>query len=90
MTEHGRVLSSGPLSVFSSLGIPCLANIAFSLGMTDLADVDFTISTSGKQLYLSMCSSRKYPYPPHGRSLEIPKGRGDQRLKFPRVVGAQV
>ena len=28
---------------------------------------------------------------PHGRSREIPKGRGGaQRLKFPRVVGAQV
>ena len=24
----------------------------------------------------NMCSSRKNPYPPHGRSLEIPRGRG--------------
>ena len=23
-----------------------------------------------------MCSSRKNPYPPHGKSLEIPRGRG--------------
>ena len=23
-----------------------------------------------------MCSSRKNPYPPHGRSLEIARGRG--------------
>ena len=29
-----------------------------------------------------MCSSRKYPYPPHGRSLEIPKGRGVLKAKF--------
>jgi len=34
-----------------------------------------------------MCGSRKYPYPPHGRSLEIPRGRGVQRQKFPRGVG---
>ena len=25
---------------------------------------------------VQMCSSRKNPYPPHGRSLEIPRGRG--------------
>jgi len=36
-----------------------------------------------------MCGSRKYPYPslPHGRSLEIPRGRGVQRKKFSRGVG---
>ena len=28
-----------------------------------------------------MCSSRKNPYPPHGRSLEIPRGRGVLRGK---------
>ena len=27
-----------------------------------------------KALHLKMCSSRKYPYPPHGRSMEIPRG----------------
>ena len=25
---------------------------------------------------MKMCSSRKKPYPPHGRTLEIPRGRG--------------
>jgi len=34
-----------------------------------------------------MYGSRKYPYPPHGRSLEIPRGRGVQRQKFPREWG---
>jgi len=34
-----------------------------------------------------LCGSRKYPYPPHGRSTEIPRGRGVQRQKFPRGVG---
>ena len=29
-----------------------------------------------------MCSSRKNPYPPHGRSLEIPRGRGVLKAKF--------
>ena len=29
-----------------------------------------------------MCSSRKNPYPPHGRSLEIPKGRGVLKAKI--------
>ena len=28
-----------------------------------------------------MCGSRKNPYPPHGRSLEIPRGRGGGVLK---------
>ena len=29
-----------------------------------------------------MCSSRNNPYPPHGRSLEIPRGRGVLKAKF--------
>ena len=29
-----------------------------------------------------LCSSRKNPYPPHGRSLEIPRGRGVLKAKF--------
>ena len=29
-----------------------------------------------------MCSSRKNPYLPHGRSLEIPRGRGVLKAKF--------
>ena len=29
-----------------------------------------------------MCSSRKNPYPPHGRSLEIPRGRGVLKVKI--------
>ena len=49
---------------------------------------------------LSMCSSRKNPNPPHGRSLEIPRGRGvlkakvleamyENKLEFPGGRGAQ-
>ena len=45
-----------------------------------------------------MCSSRKNPYPPHGRSLEIPWGRGvlkgrileakyEAKLEFPGGKG---
>jgi len=29
-----------------------------------------------------LCGSRNYPYYPHGRSLEIPKGRGDLKAKL--------
>jgi len=29
-----------------------------------------------------MCGSRNYPYYPHGRSLEIPRGRGDVKAKL--------
>ena len=29
-----------------------------------------------------MCSSRKSPYPPLGRSLEIPRGRGVLKVKI--------
>ena len=33
-----------------------------------------------------MCGSRKNPYPPHGRSLEIPRGRGVLKAKFLEAV----
>ena len=47
-----------------------------------------------------MCSSRKNPYSPHGRSLEIPRGRGvlkvkileakyEAKLEFPGGQGVQ-
>ena len=32
-----------------------------------------------------MCSSRKNPYPPHVRSLEITKGRGVLKVKIVEV-----
>ena len=42
-------------------------------------------------LTVTMCGSRKYPYPPHGWSMEIPRGQGVNwaREKFPagRNVG---
>ena len=38
-----------------------------------------------------LCSSRKYPSPPHLKLLEIPIGRGEgQRPKFPRVGGGGI
>ena len=33
-----------------------------------------------------MCSSRKNPYPPHGRSLEISRGRGVIKAKFLEAI----
>ena len=47
---------------------------------------------------MAMCSSRKNPYPPHGRSLEIPRSRGflkgkilerkyEAKLEFPGGTG---
>ena len=47
---------------------------------------------------LTMCSPRKHPYPPHGRSSEIPRGRGvlknkileakyEDKLEFPGGKG---
>ena len=47
-----------------------------------------------------MCSSKKYPYPPQGRSSEIPRGRRvskpkifkgkyEAKLEFPVGVGGQ-
>ena len=32
-------------------------------------------------VFSAMCGSRKYPYPPQGRSLEILRGRGSQKPK---------
>ena len=35
-----------------------------------------------------LCGSRKYPYSPHGWSMEIPRvGGGVKRSKFPRGMG---
>ena len=47
-----------------------------------------------------LCSSKKNPYPPHGRSSEIPRGRGvlkvkileakyEAKLEFPGGMGVQ-
>jgi len=36
---------------------------------------------------LILCGSRKYPYPP-GRIMEIPRGRGSERGRFPKGRGA--
>jgi len=38
--------------------------------------------TGGSGVNVLMCGSRKYPYPPHGRSLEIPRGRGFKGRNF--------
>ena len=37
-------------------------------------------------LLFAMCSSRKNLYPPHGRSFEIPRGRGVLKGKFLEAV----
>ena len=34
-----------------------------------------------------MCGSRKYPYPTHGRSLEIPRGRGGSKAVISEGYG---
>ena len=60
------------------------------------------ISQDLMKWFIPMCSSRKNPYPPHGRSLEIPKGRGggskklnlleamyENKLEFPGGKGVQ-
>ena len=46
-------------------------------------DVTEEISVHSESLFLwALCSSRKYPYPPHGRLMEIPRGRGVSKAKF--------
>ena len=53
------------------------------------------------RVFCVLCSSRKNPYLPQGRSLEIPKGRGvlkikllegkyESKLEFPRGRGGGV
>ena len=44
--------------------------------MEQWANIDQFISI------LTLCGSRNYPYYPHGRSLEIPRGRGDLKAKL--------
>ena len=55
---HAIKGGGGLLSLFKTSGIPFLAKIATSFGMVDLAEVDVTISTSGKRLYSSMTTMR--------------------------------
>ena len=50
--------NGGPLSDLTSSGIPCLANIASSLGMVALAEVFVTCSTSGYREYVSITTKR--------------------------------
>ena len=49
---------------------------------------------------VTLCMSRNNPYSPHGRSLEIPRGRGvlkvkileamyEAKLEFPEGIGVQ-
>ena len=45
---------------------------------------DYSLNLTQPFLILvdSMCSSRQNPYPPNGRSLEIPRGRGVLKAKI--------
>jgi len=40
------------------------------------------LNCSPTTISVEMCSSRKYPYPPHGRLTEIPRGRGVSKAQF--------
>ena len=53
----------------------------------ELWDISFGQMISCLFAEESSCSSRKYSYPPHGWSMEIPKGWGFLQLKleFPEV-----
>ena len=42
-------------------------------------DCNYSLSLRG---FILLCSSTKNQYPPHGRSLEIPRGKGDLTAKF--------
>ena len=48
------VLNDGPLSDFTTLGIPRVANILSNFGITVVALLDLTISTSGNLIYQSI------------------------------------
>ena len=50
-------------------------------GDEDLPD-DIVYVIKCKLNKVQLCISRKNPYPPHGRSLEIPRGRGGLKAKF--------
>ena len=48
----------GPLSLLINRGRPCVAKMHSNFGMLTVADVEFTVSTSGKRLYASITTSR--------------------------------
>jgi hypothetical protein len=45
--------NGGPLSLFNTFGIPCVAKIRASFNIVDFEDVELTISTSGNREYAS-------------------------------------
>ena len=53
-----HAIEGGPLSLFKTWGIPCLAKIASSFGMVDPAEVDAMISASGIRLYSFVATVR--------------------------------
>ena len=52
---------------------------SFPAKMTGKIIISFNYQT---RVFSTMCSSRKNPSPPHGRSLEIPRGRGVLKVKM--------
>ena len=75
---------------------------SFQNGRVCIHDVSVTVlhirfaaakkcQTFNRLCTIAMCSSRKYPYPPHGRSTEIPRGWGVSKAKiFKGKYGAKL
>ena len=59
----------------------CGCPLPSKLSKTDFG-VGTNVLTIVVECLLTMCDSRKYPYSPHGRSLEIPRGRGVLKAKL--------
>ena len=66
-------MSSAVLALQQMTTLP-LTVIAFWLASCSGRHQKF-VATMSKRCHNLTCSSRKNPYPPHGRSLEIPRGR---------------
>ena len=58
----------GTLSVFTTSGMPCLANVASGFGITAFDDVEWMISTSGTCLFYSVPLSLAGPLTGTGRA----------------------
>ena len=68
------LVNGGPLSLRTTLGIPCVENIRPNFGIMALAEVEWTISTSGKREYASMATNkmemgRRNPHEPYAKAL---------------------
>ena len=61
--------------------VPC-TSLATSSVITGDPAADTKFKKKALEQMIRLCSSRKYPFPPQGMLMEIPRGRGASKTQF--------